>query len=114
MIWLLFSEGGVESHGSSRSSFWLSLPINGQSALRKFSNHDVGRLISARRELMSAERGDLECHVDLHSFGVVTVLLCSVLLFGFSFAIEVCVIMPMVEDSRGVGLTLMREQRSTI
>jgi hypothetical protein len=114
MIWLFFLEGGVGLHGSSRSSFWLSLPVDGRSASRMFSKHDVGRLISARRKLTSAEQGDLECSVDLRSFGVVAVLLFSVLLFGFSLVIQVRVIMPIVEDSWGVGLTLMREQRSTM
>ncbi len=112
MIRLFFSEGDVRLHGVSRSSFWLLLPVNGQSASRMFLNHDLGRSISARRELTSAERGDLECHVDLRSFGVVAVLLFSVLLFGFSLGIEARIVMPMVEDSRGVRLTLMREQRS--
>ncbi len=61
---------------------------------------------------MSAEQGDLEFRVDLHSFEVVAVLLHSVLLFDFSLAIKVHIVMPMVEDSWEVGLTLMREQKS--
>ena len=97
VIWLFFSEGGVRLHGASRSFFWLSLPVDGQSASRMFLNHDVGRLISARRESTSAEWGDLECRVDLHSFGVVVVLLFSILPFGFSLEIEACILMPMVK-----------------
>jgi hypothetical protein len=111
---LFFSEGGVRLHGASRSFFWLSLPVDGQSASRMFLNHDVGGLISARRESTSAEWGDLECRVDLHSFGVVAVWLFSVLLFGFSFEFEARIVMLMVEGSWHVGLTLMREQRSTM
>jgi hypothetical protein len=67
------------------------------------------------KERIDVCRGcDLECCLDLRSFGVVAALLFSVLLFGFSLAIKAHVVMPMVEDSQGVGLTLMREQRSTI
>ncbi len=47
--------------------------------------------------------------MDLLLFGVVAVLLFSALLFGFSLEIEVGNVMSMVEDSWGVGLTLMRE-----
>ncbi len=100
MTWLFFSTGSSRLNGLSRlSSFWLSLPIVGQSASRTLSKQDVGRLIFARRELTSSERGDLERRMHLCTcFGVIVVLV------GFSLEIAVCVVIPMV-DGYCDGLT---------
>ncbi len=56
---------------------------------------DMGRLISARSELMLLERGDLERRVDLCAcFGVIAVLV------GFSLEIAAGIAIPMVEGYR--------------
>ncbi len=103
VIWLILPVSSVRLHGSSRSSsIWMSRLVDGLSASRTLSNLDVGRLILVRRELTLSEQGDWEGCVDLHAgFGAIAVLV------GFSLAIVVRVVVPMVERTCG-RLTLMK------
>jgi hypothetical protein len=65
-------------------------------------NLDTGRIISARTDLTSSEWGDWEGRVDLRAdFGVIAVLV------GFSLAIVVCIVVPVIKHSWG-RLTLMK------
>jgi hypothetical protein len=84
--------------GSSRvSSLLLPLPVGGCKALRTLSKREVGRLISARRELTLSERGNLGGRVDCCAyFGLIVILV------GFSLETVVRVVIPMVEyDQNG-------------
>ncbi len=65
------------------------------------------------RELTLTVRGDLASCSDLRSFGVVAVVVMA-LLFGLSLTVVAPIVMPMVVEVLGVGLTLMEEQRSAI
>jgi hypothetical protein len=58
-------------------------------------------------------QGDLASHLDLCSFGVAAVVVMA-LPVGFSLTVVVRVVMPMVVEVPGVGLTLMEEQRSAM
>jgi hypothetical protein len=78
--------------------------VGGQRASRTLLKQFLGRLISARRELILTERGDLASHSDLCSLGVAAVVMMA-LLVGLSLEIEARVVMPMVVLSPGVGLT---------
>ncbi len=93
VIWVFLSAGGSRLHGSPRVlSLLLHHPVVGSSALRALSKWEVGRLVSARSELMFSERGDLEILVDCCAcFGVIVVLV------GFSLEIVACVVIPIVE-----------------
>ncbi len=93
VIWLFLSVGGSRSQGLSRAlSLLLPLLVDGRKASRALSRLEVGRLISARRELTLSERGNLGRRVDCFAyFGVIVVLV------GFSLEIVVCIITPMVE-----------------
>ncbi len=98
VIWLFLSVGGSRSQGLSRVlSLLLPLPVDGCKALRMLSKREVGRLISARRELTLSEQGNLGRRVDhCACFGVFVVLV------GFSLEIVAHVIIPMVEyDQNG-------------
>jgi hypothetical protein len=50
------------------------------------------------------ERGDLDSRSVLHSFGVAAAMVMT-LLVGFSLAIVVRIVMPMVGSNQGKGLT---------
>ncbi len=103
MIWLFLSVGGARLHRLSRlSSIQLSCIVDGRSALRTLLDLDVGRLTSGRREFTSSERGDWKGRMVLRAgFGVIVVLV------GFSLAIMVHVVVPMVEQS-WCGLTSIK------
>jgi hypothetical protein len=58
-------------------------------------------------------QGDLACRLDLRSFGVAAMVVMA-LLVGLSLTVMVRVVMPMVVEALGVGLTLMEEQRSAM
>ncbi len=92
--------GSTRLHRSSRvSSLSLPLPVGGRKALRMLSKWEVGRLISARKELMLSERGNLGGRVDCCAcFGVIVVL------GGFSLENVTRVVIPMIEYDRN-GLT---------
>ncbi len=77
--------------------------VDGRRALRTLSNRFVGRLISARRELTLAVRGDLTSCLDCRSVGVAAVVMMA-LLIGLSLEVEAHVKMPMVEKGPGVEL----------
>ncbi len=85
--------------------------FDGWRASRTLSNWVTGRLISASRELMLTERGDLDSRLDLRSFGVAVVAV-MILLVGLSLAGMAHVVIPMVVEGMGVGLILMEELRS--
>ncbi len=78
--------------------------FDGWRASNTLSNQVTARLISTRRELTLTERGDLDSHLGLRSFGVAAVLVMA-LLFSFSLAIVVHIIMPMVGNNWGEELT---------
>ncbi len=78
--------------------------FDGWRAFKTFSNQVTGRLISARRELTLTEGGGLDSCLVLRSFGVAAVVVMA-LLVGFSLAIVACIIMPMVGNNWGEGLT---------
>jgi hypothetical protein len=102
VIWLFFSVIGADLHGLSRS---LSVGLfDGRRVSKKLSNWVTGRLISARGELMLMEQGDLDSCLVLCSFGVAVVVVMA-LLVGFSLVIVALVVMPMVGDNWGEGLT---------
>ncbi len=91
VILLFLSVGGSRSHGSSRV-LSLSLPLPVGKASRTLSKWEVGRLISARRELTLSERGDLGGRMGCRAcFGVIVVLV------GFSLENVARVVIPMVE-----------------
>ncbi len=114
VIWLVFSAGGARLYGVLRPLFCaLSCVVTGRSASSILSNRVVGRFISAMRELTLTVRGDLASHLDLRSFCVAVVVVMA-LLVGLSSAVVTHVVMPMVVEVLGVGLTLMEEQRSAI
>ncbi len=100
VVWLFLSVGGSRSHGLSRVlSLSLPLPVGGRKASRTLSKREVGRLISARRELTLSEWGDLGGRVDCCAcFGVIVVLV------SFSLEIVAHVIISMVEYDQN-GLT---------
>ncbi len=89
-------------HGSFKpSSVGL---VDGRRALRTLLNWFVGRLISARRELTLAVRGDLASCSDCPFLGMAALVMMA-LLVGLSLEVEAHVVMPMVEKGPGVGLT---------
>ncbi len=58
VIWLFLSVGGSRPHGPSRVlSLLLPLPVVGRKASRTLSKQEVGRLISAIKELTLSEQG---------------------------------------------------------
>ena len=58
VIWLFLSVGGSRLHRLSRmSSLLLPVPVGGRKALRMLSKQEVGRLISAIKELTLSEQG---------------------------------------------------------
>jgi hypothetical protein len=65
------------------------------------------------RELTLTMRGDLASRSDLRSFDVAVVVVMA-LLVGLSSMVVARIVMPMVVDVPGVGLTLMEEQRSAM
>jgi hypothetical protein len=65
------------------------------------------------RELTLMVQGDLASRLDLCFFGVVVVVV-RALLVGLSLMVVVRIVMPMVVEVLGVGLTLMEEQRSAL
>ncbi len=93
VIWLFLSVGGSRLHRLSRmSSLLLPVPVGGRKALRTLSKREVGRLISARRELMLSERGNLGGCVDRRAcFGAIVVLV------SFSLETVARVVITMVE-----------------
>ncbi len=93
VIWIFLSVGSSRLHRLSRVlSLLLPLPVDGRKASRMLAKWEVGRLISAKRELTLSEQGDLGRRVDCCAcFGVIVVLV------GFSLEIMVRVIIPMVE-----------------
>ncbi len=102
VIWLFFSVLGAELHGLPRS---LSMGLfDGQRASKTLSNRVTGRLTSARRELTSTERGDLDSCLVLRSFSVAVVVV-TALLVGFSLAIVARIMMSMVGNNQGEGST---------
>jgi hypothetical protein len=100
VIWLFLSVGGSRLHGLSRvSSLLLSLPVGGRKDSRTLSNQEVGRLISARKELTLSEQGNFGGRMDCCAcFGVIVVLV------GFSLETMAHVVVPMVEYDQN-GLT---------
>jgi hypothetical protein len=87
--------------------------FDGQRASKTLSNWVTRRLISARRELTLMEQGDLDSPLVLHSFDVAAVVVMA-LLVGFSMGIVARVIMPMVGNNPGEGLTLIGRKRSAM
>ncbi len=99
VIWLFFSVAGAGLHGLLRS---VSMGL--VRASKTLLNWVMGQLISARRELMLTEQGDLDSHLVLCSFGQAAVMVMT-LLVSFSLAIAVHLVMPMVGSNQGEGLT---------
>ncbi len=110
-IWSAFSAGGARLHGALRPlSCGLSCIIIRRSASSTSSNWVVGRFISEIRELTLTVRGDLASRLDLRSFDVAAVVVMA-LPVGLSLTVVTRIVMPMVVEVPGVGLTLMEEQR---
>jgi hypothetical protein len=105
VIWLSLPVGDSKSHRPLRvlPCLLLPFPIVGHITSRTLSKWEVGRLISARCELMLSEWGDLErCLVLCTCFGVIMVLV------GFSLEIPACIVISMVEGYQN-GSTYNKE-----